>query len=93
MNIFQTMRVYPGKWMLKESRNFNAEEIASVKSATVVDSQYGNSVCMVLTSGSYAYIPLSNDSAGAIGDSVDISKAKLLTLSREGEADIVRIQL
>lgn len=93
MNIFSNLRVYAGKWMQKDSRDFTQDEINAVQSAKVVDSQYGNSVCFFMKSGGSTFIPLSNTSSLAVGDSVDLSKAKLLTLAREGDADIYRVSI
>lgn len=92
MNIFSKLQVYAGKWNLKASRSFEAEEIAAVSKAEVVDSQYGNSVCFFMKAGGKTYIPLSNDSTLTVGDSVDLSKILLLTLEKEGEADIIRVK-
>lgn len=91
MNIFSALRIYAGKWQVKDSRDFSTEEISAVESATVVDSQYGQSVCFMMKSGGQTYIPLDQNSSKALGDSIDLSAAKLLTLSRQGEADIYRI--
>lgn len=93
MNIFNSLRVYAGKWMIKASRAFTQEEIAAVKSATVVPSQYGNSVCFMMVGGGQTYIPLANDATVGVGESVDLTKAKLLTLSKEGESDINRVSI
>lgn len=92
MNIFSKLQVYAGKWNLKATRAFDAEEIAAVKEAIVTDSKFGNSVCFFLKSGGQSYIPLSNDSTLSIGDTVDLSKAQLLTLEKDGESDIVRVK-
>lgn len=92
MNIFSSLRVYAGKWMLKASRAFTAEEQAAVSSATVVASQYGNSVCFMMANGGQTFIPLSSTSSLGVGDSVDLSTAKLLTLEKQGEADIYRVE-
>lgn len=92
MNIFSSLRVYAGKWMLKASRAFTAEEQAAVSSATVVASQYGNSVCFMMVNGGQTFIPLSSTSSLGVGDSVDLSTAKLLTLEKQGEADIYRVE-
>lgn len=92
MNIFSSLKVYAGKWAVKASRAFEKEEIDAVDNASVVDSQYGLSVCFFMKSGGQTFIPLSNTSTLSIGDTVDLSKAKLLTLGREGEADIYRIE-
>lgn len=78
--------------MLKASRNFTAEEQAAVVSATVVPSQYGNSVCFMMVGGGQTFIPLSQNSSKAVGDSIDLATAKLLTLEKQGEADIYRVE-
>ena len=92
MNVFNSLRVYAGKWSVKNSRLFTQEEIDGVSSATVVDSQYGMSVCFFMKSGGQTFIPLSNTSSLGLGDAVDLKTAKLLTLAREGEADIYRVE-
>ena len=91
MNIFSALRVYAGKWQVKDSRSFSVDEINAVQSATVVDSQYGQSVCFMMKSGGQTYIPLDQNSYKATGDTIDLSHAKIITLSKEGEADIYRI--
>lgn len=91
MNIFNAIKVYAGKWQVKNTRNFTQEEIDAVKSASVVDSQYGLSVCFILWSGGQSYIPLDQNSTKSVGDTVDLSKAQLITLGREGDSDIMRV--
>lgn len=92
MNIFSSLRVYAGKWSESAKRIFSQDEIEAVASATVVDSQYGQSVCFMMKSGGQTYIPLDQNSSKATGDTVDLSKAELVTLSRQGEADIYRVR-
>lgn len=91
-NIFSSLRVYAGKWNLKSSRAFSPEEIAAVSSAVVVASQYGNSVCFTMVGGGQTFIPLSNSSSKGVGESIDLASAKLLTLWKDGEADIFRVE-
>lgn len=91
MNIFSNLRVYAGKWSVKETRNFTAEEIAQVSQAVVVPSDYGNSVQFTMVSGGLTYIPLDQHSNCAIGEVIDLAKAKLTTLMKDGEADIYRV--
>ena len=93
MNIFGKLQVYAGKWNLKASRRFETEEIAAVNKAEVVASQYGNSVCFFMKAGGQAYIPLSNDSTLAVGDLVDLNKAHLITLEKDGKKDIIRVKV
>lgn len=92
MNIFSAINIYPGKWNVKETRSFTEEEIAAVKSAKVVESQYGNSVCFFMHSGASAFIPLSNSSTLQPGASVDVKNIQLITLGREGDDDIYRVE-
>ena len=91
MNIFNAIKVYAGKWQVKNTSNFTQEEIDAVQSASVVDSQYGLSVCFILRSGGQSYIPLDQNSTKSVGDSIDLSKAQLITLGREGDNDIMRV--
>jgi hypothetical protein len=95
MNIFAGLQVYAGKWQVvaEKTRGFNDEEKALIERAEVVPSEYGNSVCFFMKAGGQTYIPLSNQSTLGVGDSVDINKAKLLTLHRDGSADITRIDI
>ena len=92
MNIFDGLNVYGGKWNVVNSRSFAPEETALVKNAEVVSSDYGKSVCFFMVGGGQTYISLSNQSALGVGDSVDLSKAKVLTLHRDGSDDITRIE-
>jgi hypothetical protein len=92
VNVFSSLKKYAGKWNLKSSRAFSPEEVAAVAAATVVVSQYGNSVCFTMVSGEQTYIPLSQNSAKVVGDSIDLTSAKLLTLEKPGELDIFRVE-
>ena len=93
MNIFSALRVYAGKWQEKSVESFKAEEIALVDKAEVVESQYGLSVCFFMKAGGQSYIPLDQNSSAAIGDIVDLTKAKVVTLSKQGENDIFRVRI
>ena len=90
-NIFNSLPIYAEKWQVKDSRRFTEEEINAVESATVVESQYGFSVSFIMRGGGMQFIPLSNTSDLSEGDTVDLKKARLLTLSKSGQADIYRV--
>ena len=93
MNIFANLRVYAGKWAVKgEPRNFTQEEIAAVKEAVIVPSTYGLSVCFFMKSGGQTYIPLSSTSQRGSGEIINLTDAKLVTLCKEGESDIYRVE-
>lgn len=93
MNIFSNLRVYAGKWSVKDKRNFTSEEIAQVVQAVVVPSQYGNSVQFTMKGGGLTFIPLDQNSNAAIGEVIDLTQAKLTTLEKSGEADIYRVTI
>ena len=73
----------------------SADDINAVSSAKVVASDFGHSVCFVLKNGGMKFMPVSNTSKAntAVGDTVDLSKCQVVTLSREGDADIQRIEI
>ncbi len=45
-----------------------------------------------MVSGGKAFLPLDQNSTLGVGETVDMSKAELLTLTKEGEADIYRVK-
>lgn len=87
------MRVYAEKWSVKESRNFTNEEIALISQAVVIPSDYGNSVQFTMVTGGLTFIPLDRNSNCAIGEVIDLTKAKLTILGKNGEADIYRVTI
>lgn len=91
-NIFASLRTYAGKWAEKSRRAFSEEEVAAVSNAVVVNSNYGLSVCFMMKSGGQTFIPLSSTSSKGVGEIVDLSAATLVTLEKQGEADIVRVE-
>ena len=95
MNVFEGLNVYGSKWAVvaDKTRGFSDEEKALINKAEVVSSDYGKSVCFFMVGGGQTYIPLSNNSTLGVGDSVDVSKAKILTLHRDGSDDINRIEI
>ena len=93
MNIFASLKVYAGKWSEKEIREFSAEEIEAIAMAVVVPSQYGNSVQFIRKEGGMSFIPLDQNSNVGIGEMIDLTKARLVTLEKEGEADIYRVRI
>lgn len=102
MNIFASLKVYAAKWTVKamydesgkpvpNPRNFSDDEINFIITAVVVPSQFGNSVELSRRDGGRSYIPLDKDSNLGVGDYVDLRTAKILTLEKQGEKDIIRI--
>ena len=93
MNIFNILPIYAPKWELADSRNFTKEEIEGVIQAIVVASQYGNSVQFTMKAGGCTFIPLDRNSTLGVGDLVDMSVARLVTLTKPGETNIYRVDI
>jgi hypothetical protein len=92
MNIFLGKNVYgQGAWQVVNRRDFSADEISQVSSAEVVSSDFGLSCCFHMKAGGQIYIPMSRDSKLSAGDSLDVAKAEVLVLHKEGSGDIERI--
>ena len=91
-NIFNGLKKYADKWEVKDERPFTQEEIAAVDSAVVVSCQDSYSVQFTLVSGGFTFIPLDHNSELCEGELVDLTKAKVVTLSKHGEGDIYRIK-
>ena len=90
MNIFASLKSYANSFkVVGEPRLFSQEELNLVSNAKVVLSQYGLSVCFFMKDGCQKYIPLSRDSVASEGDTVDLSKAKILKLKKEGTDETI----
>lgn len=85
INFFATAQVYGSKWNIIEKRRFSSEEKAMIESASIVDADYGLSVCFMMRGGGSTYISLGKESTGLIGQEVNIEELSLLTLERQGE--------
>lgn len=85
INFFATSKVYGSKWNVIEKREFNSEEKDMISKASIVDADYGLSVCFMLKGGGSTYIPLGKESTGFVGQEVSMDELSLLTLERLGE--------
>ena len=91
-NFFSGKQVYAQSWNVVGTRKFTEEEINAVERATIVPSTYGASVCFFMNGGGRIYTPLSNDAKATVGENIDLSKAKIITLERQGDGQIDRIR-
>lgn len=90
-NIFDSLTHY-GIWKKVAERSFNQAEIESVASASVVEGNHGLIVCFMMRAGGRTYLGLSPNSKLPIGEEIDLTKAKLITLSKPGECDIHMVE-
>lgn len=86
------VKLYAGNWQKVNERPFSQDEKACITRAEVVESQYGPSCCFFLTTGQRGFIPMSSNSDYKVGDAVDLEKAKIVTLYREGDGEIERVE-
>lgn len=93
-NIFGSLTTYGENWQVVNERAFNENEIASVRSTSVVNSKYGKSVCFFMKNGGQTFIPISKQGNDPeLGSSISMEKAMLVTLHREGDGNILRVEL
>lgn len=90
--LFDGLQSYAGKFEEIGRRNFTAEEINAVTRAEVKSSDYGLSCCFFMKSGVRKYIPMSTNSSYQLGDTVDLTKAQVVTLHRDGDGNILRVE-
>ena len=91
-SIFSSLKQYAGKWALKSKRALSPAEIAEVDSAEVVSSDYGSSVCFHMRAGGMMFLPVSTESTLKVGQTVDLANVNIITLSKQGEQDIQRVE-
>ena len=80
-------------WKISNSRHLTNEEILAISSNRVVKSQYGLSVEFSMKKGGAIYIPLLNKNKLSENAEINLQEAQILTLSKEGEKDIYRIEV
>lgn len=93
MSIFSNSKSYAGNWNVKSVTPIPQDDIDNIKSAHVVNSQYGLSVCFLMKAGNMFFIPVDKNSNVNPGDNVDLSQAKVVTFERQGDADIQKIRI
>ena len=79
------------RWKKTNEKSLSKEDLADVKKVFVVSSDYGLSACFMFEGGSQRYVPVSNESSLSEGDSVKLNSIKILTLEREGDEPIYRL--
>lgn len=90
-SFLDSLRSYAGKWSVKSSAKLSADESAQIRSITVQTSDYGLSACLMMNTGARKYVPVSRDSALAEGDTVVKESVRIITLEKDGETDIIRL--
>lgn len=93
MSLFSNVKIYAGNWNVKSTEKLGDSDKNIIKSACTVSSDFGVSVCFFLKAGGQFYVPLSRDCNLGIGEIVDLDKVEVITLSKDGEADIQRINV
>jgi len=83
-------KLYGGSWSLKSTEKLSAVE-PNIKSAVVTEGKFGKQVCCTMVSGETGYVSLSRDSKLEIGEEFPVANASVQTLTKSGEADILRV--
>lgn len=92
-NMFSDLKCQNVKWLEKSRRKFTPEEIEEITEAVVVPTQYGLSARFRRKNGYLCFIVLAQTATLGVGEYVDMHKAEVITLSKQGENDIIRLQI
>lgn len=84
-------KAYAGSWNKTNEVSLSKEELREVKKVFIVSSNYGLSACFMFKGGSQRYVPVSNESNLIEGDEVKLDSIKIITLKKEGENPIYRL--
>lgn len=88
MSLFK--KIYGGSYSVSKTALLTSLE-ARVKSAMVVAGEFGLQAKCDLGDGKLGYLPLSKNSQLKDGDELPLATAKVITLSKEGGDDIIRV--
>ena len=91
MSILGGLELYKGSYEETGRTNFSDEDINAVDKAEVKSSKFGLSACFFMKSGGKTFIPLAQDVVANEGDVIDMKSVEILTLSRAGDSDILRV--
>lgn len=93
-NIFAGLKAYKGKWTLKTTKEFDAEDLEGLTCEVVVG-DYDTSVKFSYTSGPREgityYLELDSMSQLTVGEIPDPHKLYINVYSRNGDEDILKV--
>lgn len=92
-SIFKSLKSYAESWKVVDVTKFEEDDIQEISQAEVIESEFGYSVCFILKSGGKKYIPLEKESSAGLGDIIDVRKATIITLAKQGRENIHRIRI
>jgi hypothetical protein len=90
-SLMEYVKKYSSTFKIKEVRPFAEDEIKKVWSATVVVEKDVNKLRLLLWNSIVVFIEMQEGSTAKEGDVVDLKKAVLIILEREGDDDRVRV--
>ena len=96
MGILKGLQIYKGKYTLTGTVKFDAEDLALISSATVVEStKFDGKLALALKDsvGNQRFLPVSEQSALEVGDTPNPEDIIILILSRPGDNDIYRVDV
>lgn len=91
-NIFASKKTYSSAWEVVEVRRFSEEELLMIKSAEIIEGQYGRVAKCFMVGGGVQFHDLGKYSRGQVGDKINLEEARVITLEREG-TQCIKIEL
>lgn len=78
-------------WQEEKIKYLFCHNLASITTAEVVHSDYGQSVCFITKEGGIIYVPLIETSALSLGDTLDMNTAKISIIFHKDKDNICKI--
>lgn len=92
--MLDTFKTYAAsKWAVKSVSKISRKEATLIEEGTVVNSKFGLSAKLLLTTGGAKYVPISRDSSLAEGDDIEPTRIVFIVLEKEGEDDVTRLDM
>ena len=91
MGLLDSLTTYAQSWSESAREKLSVAEVKTIDKIEVVTSEYGLSACFFMKTGGRKYMPLSRDVEAEEGDTIKAKDIEIITLSRDGDDDILRV--
>lgn len=95
MGFLDSRRTYAGNWAVTAREKLDKDDVKAISRIEVVEKEqdWGTSIsmCFFMKAGGKKFVSLSRDSELEVGDSVDPKSVEVLTLERDGEEPIFKV--
>ena len=89
-SFLSSLQEYGGAYQVAKQAKLSNEDLASLSKITVVNSDFGESMCFHTLAGTMKFVPLDKDSKLTAGQTVDPQSVTIKQLEKPGFSSILR---